>query len=128
MIVKPVNFDVLSHTCPARLILEHVTSRWGVLVFHALLEGTHRFSELRRKLNGVSEKMLTQTLRTLEQDGFVHRHAYPEIPPRVEYQLTELGRGAALLIKQLVVWIEDKAAEVLSHQTLKDKQQGRSLK
>ena len=77
------------------LVLEHVTSRWGVLVLAALLERSYRFSELRREVGGVSEKMLAQTLQTLERDGFVHRDAKPVIPPRVDYSLTELGREAA---------------------------------
>lgn len=71
--------------CPHRLVLEHVTSRWGVLVLIQLLERPYRFSELRRAIGRVSEKMLTQTLQTLERDGLVHRDAKPVIPPRVDY-------------------------------------------
>src|SRR5690349_14163507 len=87
--------DLSAPACPSRGVLDHVTSRWGVLALVALLDGTHRFSELRRKVGGVSEKMLAQTLRTLEADGFVLREMYPEIPPRVEYSLTALGREVA---------------------------------
>ncbi|MFG2721541.1 winged helix-turn-helix transcriptional regulator [Streptomyces sp. NPDC048416] len=93
--------------CPHRLVLEHVTSRWGVLVLDALLERSYRFSELRReigKLSGVSEKMLAQTLRTLERDGIVHRDAKPVIPPRVDYSLTPLGREAAEQVRALARW------------------------
>lgn len=71
--------------CPERLLLEHVTSRWGTLALIALLDRPHRFGELRREIGSVSEKMLTQTLRTLERDGLVHRDAKPVIPPRVDY-------------------------------------------
>lgn len=74
--------------CPHRLVLEHVTSRWGVLVLMQLLDRPYRFSELRRAIGRVSEKMLTQTLQTLERDGLVHRDAQPVIPPRVDYSLT----------------------------------------
>src|SRR3954447_13251172 len=81
--------------CPSRLVLEHVTSRWGVLVFAALRERSYRFSELRRTIGGVSEKMLAQTLQTLERDGFVNRDAQPVIPPRVDYSLTPIGRQVA---------------------------------
>ncbi|GGR75157.1 MULTISPECIES: winged helix-turn-helix transcriptional regulator [Streptomyces] len=92
--------------CPSRMILEHVTSRWGVLVLVALLERSYRFSELRREVGGVSEKMLAQTLQTLERDGFVHRDAKPVIPPRVDYSLTPLGIGAAEQVSALGRWIE----------------------
>jgi DNA-binding HxlR family transcriptional regulator len=99
--------------CPSRSVLEHVTSRWGVLVLATLLDGTRRFSELRRTVGGVSEKMLAQTLQTLERDGFVHREAYPVIPPRVEYSLTDLGQQAARLAWELARWSEQHTAEVL---------------
>src|SRR5690242_11075247 len=91
----PPRYDVNAAMCPSRLILEHITSRWGVLVLATLLERPYRFSELRRTVGGVSEKMLAQTLQTLERDGFVHREARPVIPPHVEYSLTPLGDGAA---------------------------------
>ncbi|MFJ6864067.1 winged helix-turn-helix transcriptional regulator [Streptomyces termitum] len=98
--------------CPSRIVLEHVTSRWGVLVLIALLERPYRFSELRRRIGGVSEKMLTQTLQTLERDGFVHRDAHPVIPPRVDYSLTALGTDAAHRIRALAVWTEERVPEV----------------
>ena len=72
-----------------------MTSKWGVLVLVALADGTLRWGELRREVDGISEKMLAQTLRTFEADGFVHRVAYPEIPPRVDYSLTDRGRELA---------------------------------
>jgi DNA-binding HxlR family transcriptional regulator len=77
--------------CPSRGVLDHVTSRWGVLALVALRDGTLRFSELRRRIGGVSEKMLAQTLQALEEDGFVLRTAHPEVPPRVDYRLTPLA-------------------------------------
>ncbi|MFF1294221.1 MULTISPECIES: winged helix-turn-helix transcriptional regulator [unclassified Streptomyces] len=102
--------------CPHRLVLEHVTSRWGVLVLIALLDRSYRFSELRREIGGfgrgVSEKMLTQTLQTLERDGFVHRDAKPVIPPRVDYSLTDLGREAADQVRGLAVWTETRMGAV----------------
>ncbi|MFD4128299.1 winged helix-turn-helix transcriptional regulator [Streptomyces globisporus] len=98
--------DIKQPMCPSRLILEHVTSRWGVLVLVALLERSYRFSELRREVGGVSEKMLAQTLQTLERDGFVHRDAKPVIPPRVDYSLTPLGIGAAEQVSALGRWVE----------------------
>ncbi|MEU9009748.1 helix-turn-helix domain-containing protein [Streptomyces sp. NPDC048479] len=105
--------DVNHAMCPSRLILEHVTSRWGVLVLAALLERSYRFSELRREVGGVSEKMLAQTLQTLERDGFVHRDAKPVIPPRVDYSLTALGKEAAEQVWRLARWTERRMQEVL---------------
>ena len=84
--------ELLSADCPSREVLKHVTSRWGVLVLMVLLEQTCRFSDLRRKVDGVSEKMLAQTLQWLAADGFVIRTAYDEVPPHVDYRLTPLGR------------------------------------
>ncbi|MEW1777936.1 helix-turn-helix domain-containing protein [Streptomyces sp. NPDC086777] len=98
--------------CPYRLVLEHVTSRWGVLVLIELLDRPHRFSELRRAIGRVSEKMLTQTLQTLERDGLVHRDAKPVIPPRVDYSLTDLGREAARQVRDLALWTERRMADV----------------
>ncbi len=99
--------------CPHRLVLEHVTSRWGVLVLINLLDHPHRFSELRRAIGRVSEKMLTQTLQTLERDGFVHREAHPVIPPRVDYSLTPLGREAAERVREVAEWTQHRLDQVL---------------
>jgi DNA-binding HxlR family transcriptional regulator len=101
--------------CPYRLVLEHVTSRWGVLVLIELLDGSRRFSELRRaidKVGRISEKMLAQTLQTLERDGLVHRDAKPVIPPRVDYALTGLGREAAEQVRELARWTHERMGEV----------------
>ncbi|MEU3604965.1 helix-turn-helix domain-containing protein [Streptomyces sp. NPDC035033] len=108
----PLLADVDGTMCPSRLVLEHVTSRWGVLVLIALQERSYRFSELRRRIGGVSEKMLTQTLQTLERDGFVHRDAKPVIPPRVDYRLTALGEEAAHRIRELALWTEARIPAV----------------
>ncbi|MFD4673127.1 winged helix-turn-helix transcriptional regulator [Lentzea sp. NPDC058450] len=103
--------------CPERAIMEHVTSRWGVLVLQALSNGeAWRFSALRRELELASEKMLTQTLRTLERDGFVHREVLPVIPPHVEYTLTPLGKGAASHLVALAEWIAAHQVEVAEAQ------------
>lgn len=83
--------NLFAEQCPSREVLKHVTSRWGVLILVALRDGTHRFSDLRRKMGGVSEKMLAQSLQALEQDGFINRVSYPVVPPHVEYSLTQLG-------------------------------------
>ncbi|MGP3790493.1 winged helix-turn-helix transcriptional regulator [Pseudomonas sp. B392_1p] len=108
--------DVLTPLCPSREILNHLTSRWGVLVLIALLSGTQRFSQLRRRIGGVSERMLAQTLQFLERDGIVERHAYEIVPPHVEYALTPLGKDAATKVRDLADWVEDHYVEVLSRQ------------
>lgn len=118
--MKTVGFDVYDPGCPARQVLEHLTSRWGVLILGALQERTYRFSELRRRIEGVSEKMLAQTLRTLERDGLVVRVSHPEVPPRVEYSLTARGRDAATLITALVGWVEQQAAVIIKSQQRHD--------
>ncbi|AVT41340.1 transcriptional regulator [Plantactinospora sp. BB1] len=106
--------DVNRVDCPSRGVLEHVTSRWGVLVLAALLHRSYRFSELRRQVGGVSEKMLAQTLQTLERDGFVHRAARPVIPPRVDYSLTPAGREVAEQVSALARWVEGRLDDVLT--------------
>jgi len=106
--------EVLARDCPSREILNHVCSRWGVLVLVVLLDGMHRFSELRRKIGGVSEKMLSQTLQSLEQDGFVDRKALPVVPPHVEYRLTAMGEEVALQMDGLTTWIEENLPRILA--------------
>ncbi len=106
--------ELFSADCPSREVLKHVTSRWGVLVLVALLAGTHRFSDLRRKVGGVSEKMLAQTLQWLESDGFVHREARPVVPPHVEYSLTPLGHDVAQHVQALADWIEVQLPQILA--------------
>jgi DNA-binding HxlR family transcriptional regulator len=105
---------LLAADCPSRGVLMHVTSRWGVLVLVVLIEGMHRFSELRRKVGGVSEKMLAQTLQALESDGFVLRRSLPVVPPHVEYTLTPLGSEVAAQVAQLTEWIEVNLPRVLA--------------
>jgi len=105
--------EVFAVECPSREILKHVTSRWGTLVLVALMEGTHRFSELRRKIGGVSEKMLAQTLVQLEQDGFIDRVSHPVVPPHVEYSLTPLGEDIGKQVESLTDWIEVNLPKIM---------------
>ena len=105
--------DLFAKKCPSRHVLNHVTSRWGVLILVALLGGTFRFSELRRKVGGVSERMLTQTLQWLVSDGFVLRRSYPVVPPHVEYTLTPLGVEVARRVEALADWIETNLQRIL---------------
>ena len=104
---------VLAQACPSREILRHLTSRWGVLVLIVLQNGTKRFSEIRREIEGVSERMLTQTLQQLEQDGMVHRQDFQTVPPHVEYSLTDWGQQASDKVADLVEWLEVNLNEIL---------------
>jgi DNA-binding HxlR family transcriptional regulator len=107
-------YNVFSRACPSRGTLEHVTGRWGALTLGALYEGSFRFNELRRRVDGVSEKMLSQTLHALERDGLVHREAQPTNPPRVDYELTPLGRGVAERLIGLIHFVEGRMDDVLA--------------
>ncbi|EEP0226816.1 winged helix-turn-helix transcriptional regulator [Salmonella enterica] len=106
--------NLFAEQCPSREVLKHVTSRWGVLILVALRDGTHRFSDLRRKMGGVSEKMLAQSLQALEQDGFLNRVSYPVVPPHVEYSLTPLGEQVSDKVAALADWIELNLPQVLA--------------
>lgn len=100
--------DVFVPDCPSRTIIKHMTSTWGLLALIALRSGTLRFSEIRRRVNGVSERMLAQTLQQLEGDGLVLRQSYPVVPPHVEYSLTKIGQEAAVLVEALAEWVEGR--------------------
>jgi DNA-binding HxlR family transcriptional regulator len=107
---------VLAAACPSRTVLDHVTSKWGVLLLVALSERTRRWGELRRIVEGISEKMLAQTLRTLEADGIVHREVTGSVPPRVDYSLTARGSELVARLLPLMEWIVDNADEIVAPQ------------
>ncbi|MGP3922926.1 winged helix-turn-helix transcriptional regulator [Streptomyces sp. 8N616] len=119
-------FDVFERACPSRSTLEHVTGRWGSLTLGALSESPCRFNELRRRVDGVSEKMLSQTLHALERDGLVHRDAQPTNPPRVDYSLTPLGRRTAERLLGLIELVQSHMPEVLAAQRRYDAERARS--
>lgn len=100
--------------CPSRTLLDHVTSKWGVLVLMALGIDTMRWSELRRCIEGISEKMLAQTLKTLEADGLIRRIAQPVVPPHVEYNLTEAGQDVHDRLLPLMEWVGANADRVIA--------------
>ncbi|MFD3976369.1 winged helix-turn-helix transcriptional regulator [Streptomyces cyaneofuscatus] len=117
-------FDVFSRQCPSRSTLEHATGRWGSLTLGALYEESLRFNELRRRVDGVSEKMLSQTLHALERDGLVLREAQPVNPPRVDYELTPLGREVAGRLLGLIHLVEGRMDDVLAARSRYDEARG----
>jgi DNA-binding HxlR family transcriptional regulator len=108
---------ILPAKCPTRTVLDHVTSKWGVLILIALLEDTLRFGELRRVVDGISEKMLAQTLKVLEADGFVVRQATLTIPPRVDYSLSQRGRDLSERLLPLMEWVAVNADAIVADAT-----------
>ena len=106
--------NVLDPDCPSRLVLDRIAEKWTGLVVIALGERTLRFGELRERIGGVAPKVLTQTLRALERDGLVTRTVYAEVPPRVEYALTDLGRSLREPLAVVQEWAERNVARVLS--------------
>ncbi|EHM95207.1 hypothetical protein HMPREF0975_00740 [Actinomyces sp. oral taxon 849 str. F0330] len=109
------DFDILSPACPSRTVLRHVVDRWTPLVVTVLADGPSRFGELRSRIGGVTPKVLTQTLRSMERDGLVTRTQLPGVPPRVDYELTDLGRSLQAPIGALRTWIQDNSAQILAH-------------
>jgi DNA-binding HxlR family transcriptional regulator len=112
--VDELVFDVFARNCTSRETMEHVTGRWGTLAMVALLDGKTRFNALRRRVDGISEKMLSQTLHALERDGLVLREAKPTIPPHVEYSLTPLGRDVAGKLLDFIQLLESRMPEVMT--------------
>jgi DNA-binding HxlR family transcriptional regulator len=106
--------------CPTRLILNRIADKWTVLVVILLQDGTKRFSELQREIDGISQKMLTQTLRNLERDGLVSRTVYATVPPKVEYSLTQLGHTLKDMLYAIKTWSEANIEAVLSAQKAYD--------
>lgn len=107
--------DPYERGCPSRGLLDRIGDKWSILVLGELGQnGTARFTQLRKRLSGVSEKMLTQTLRALERDGLVRRTVYPEVPVRVEYTLTPLGQTLREPLKALTAWSMEHTTDVLA--------------
>jgi DNA-binding HxlR family transcriptional regulator len=109
---KPFGYDAFRRECMSHTVLEMLASKWVYLVVSALRSGKRRHGELARKVEGITPKMLTQTLRVLERDGLVRREIFPVIPPKVEYELTDLGRNLAELLNQIRMWSERHAPDI----------------
>ncbi|MEN9520559.1 MAG: hypothetical protein RLZZ381_3147 [Cyanobacteriota bacterium] len=121
--MEAINPDVYKSICPSRQVLKRVGDKWTVLIIGILERGTIRFGTLRREIEGISQKMLTQTLRNLERDGLIKREVFAEVPVRVEYSLTELGRSLLPVLKPLIKWSEEHLKEIEAMQSQFDRVQ-----
>jgi DNA-binding HxlR family transcriptional regulator len=106
--------NVLKADCGSRRVLDMLADTWTILVISAIKHETRRYSELQRMIEGISSKMLTQTLRKLERDGLLLRTVYPEIPPKTEYRLSPLGLTLVKILEEMYLWAEDHFSEVES--------------
>lgn len=114
------NGDVFDPNCPTRLVLDRIGDKWSALVVLTLLNGPRRFTQIRDRIGGVTPKVLTQTLRAMARDGFITRRVYAEVPPRVEYELTPLGRSLEAPIQAIAVWAEENVNEVMAARAAAD--------
>lgn len=120
--------DAFLRACKPRTVLDMFSSKWMGLAMGALLDGPRRFNELRRMLDGITQKMLSQTLRTLERDGLVTRTVYPTIPPRVDYELTDLGRSAIGALRAMGEWAGAHADQVIAARKVYDERAAQPVK
>lgn len=111
-----LDWNTYAAACPTRMVLDRIADKWTVLVLGLLMEGPVRFNQLRRRIDGISQKMLSQTLKSLERDGLVHRHASPTVPVTVEYSMTPLGGTLAATLEGLRRWAETHMDDVLTAQ------------
>ena len=118
--VEQSGADVFSRACASREALEHVTGKWSLLALSALAESPRRFGDLRRRVDGVSEKMLAQSLQALERDGWVHREVRSTIPPHVEYRLTDAGADLVPHLLGLIRFVEDRLPDVRAARAVAD--------
>ena len=115
-------YDVYASACPTRLILNRISNKWAMLILDRIGEEAVRFNQLRRDIEGISQKVLSQTLKNLERDGLVTRTAYPTVPVTVEYEITPLGQTLTETVNVLVHWAEKNGDAVLSAQAAYDQQ------
>lgn len=116
-----VPWDVFNSQCPTRQVLDRIADKWTVLIIRRLADGTLRFAQLRRAVDGISQKVLTNTLRGLERDGIVTRRIYASVPPRVEYSLTNLGRSLGDLAQGICRWAEANIEQVQEARSVYDR-------
>ena len=114
--IADAKWNAYSQNCPTRMALDRIADKWIVLIVGRLAEGTRRFGELRREIDGISPKVLTQKLRELERDGLITRKIYASVPPKVEYRLTPLGETLISLLDSIRVWAESNIEAMLEAQ------------
>lgn len=119
------NFDVYSQNCPTRLVLDHIADKWASLILWRISDGPVRFNELRRKIEGISTKVLSQALKQLERDGLIVRRAFATVPVTVEYSITPLGNTLAEKLATVTKWAEQNIEAVLAAQSQYDKRSTR---
>ena len=120
MTVQPPQCDVYAKNCPSRMILDRISNKWSMLILDRLRHETVRFNQLRRDIDGISQKVLSQTLKQLERDGLLRRQAFPTVPVTVEYSITELGRTLSDTVHVLTHWAEENFAAVVQAQRTYD--------
>jgi DNA-binding HxlR family transcriptional regulator len=118
--IEKIKWNVYDQYCPTRMALDRIADKWTVLIVGQLSTGVHRFGELRRVIDGISPKILTQKLRELERDGLITRKVYASIPPKVEYSLTPLGQTLIGLLDAIRIWAESHIETVLVAQSAYD--------
>ena len=119
--------DIFDQSCPARTVLDRIGDRWSVMVLLVLAELKRlRFTQLKSHIEGVTPKVLTRTLRAMERDGLINRHIYAEVPPRVEYDLTQLGTSLLQAVSTIANWSEDNVAEIMKARTKYDRDANKS--
>ena len=116
MLAEEKKWNIFNKNCPTRMVLDRIADKWTVLVVGALQGKTKRFGELKKAVDGISQKMLTKTLRGMERDGLIKRKAYPTIPPKVEYSLTPLGVTLVDLLQNIQFWAENNIEQIISSQ------------
>ncbi|MBA3961267.1 MAG: helix-turn-helix transcriptional regulator [Chthoniobacterales bacterium] len=109
--------SVMNPGCLSRVVLDRIADKWTALIIYVLAGGTHRYAVLQREIGGISQKMLTQTLRSLERDGLVQRKVHPVVPPKVEYSLTPLGRTLIEPLKAICSWSEKHLPQLQANRT-----------
>lgn len=115
-----MEYDVYAARCPTRLVIDRIADKWAILVLGKLVEGPVRFNQLRREIEGISQKVLSQVLKKLERDGLINRHAYATVPVTVEYSITPLGLTLKSTVEALTDWAEQNIEAVLAAQRAYD--------
>jgi len=113
---KEKSWNIFNKKCPTRLVLDRIADKWTVLVVGALSGETKRFGVLKKEIDGISQKMLTKTLRGMERDGLIKRKVYPTIPPKVEYSLTPLGVTLVDMLQNIQFWAENNIEQIIKSQ------------